>query len=151
MMPALAAQEKHHQINNPVKVVTSGSEGVPDGGRPFYASGRWRMVERTRWWRAYEDHQPVVFGHYWRSPEPTAGGAADLFRGVSPRGWLGPRRSAFCVDYSVGRRYRDRRRGLGPGAWRSALAALRTPAAAGEPWRVVFDDRAPWTLEAPGR
>jgi hypothetical protein len=151
MLPELAEQETYHQVHNPVKVITSGLEGIPESRVPFWASGRWRMVERTRWWRDYHDAVPVVFGHYWRVPDTGVDDPADPFRGTAPTDWLGPSRTAFCEDYSVGRRYRDRRAGLGPGAYRGALAALRTPAEPGAPWVVVFDERDPWTLEPPGR
>ena len=38
------------QNGNPVKVATSGLEGYAP--RPFFASGRWRTLERIRWWES---------------------------------------------------------------------------------------------------
>ena len=53
-------------------------------------------------------------------------GDPDLFEGIDPTAWLGPRGNVFCVDFSVGGRYQERRAGESPGA-RTRLAALRWP------------------------
>lgn len=92
-----------------VRLTTSGPEERADA--PFHAGGRWRMVRRSRWWRAHHDPTPIVFGHYWR----THHGPQDPFDHEHPFEWLGPRRSAFCVDYT------------------GRVAALRVPE-----WRLVF-------------
>ncbi|MFO1425532.1 MAG: hypothetical protein U1F11_00870 [Steroidobacteraceae bacterium] len=91
------------------------------------------MVDRVPWWRDYDVEVPVVFGHYWRLWNPPAlpdwsYGDLALFDDVGPQEWLPTRRGAqaFCVDYSVGIRYVERRqRPHGPFAGR--LVALRWP------------------------
>src|SRR5262249_19295118 len=64
LLAAAAAYDEHQQMSNPLRVVTSGVERVTP--MPFYASGKWRFVERVQWWRGYAHAAPVVFGHYWR-------------------------------------------------------------------------------------
>lgn len=127
---ALAHVEEVRQDQHPVRAATSGLERrTPE---PFYAGGKWRMVERVRWWNEYQDPVPVVFGHYWRRPvhEPAPprerASAPDVFEGSHFTEWLGPARSAFCVDFSVGRRYVEVERGLPHGS-ASRLGALRWP------------------------
>lgn len=66
--PFLHAQaefEESKQMRNPLKVLTSGVERK--GAVPFYASGKWRFVERVQWWDEYQDSIPVVVGHYGRT------------------------------------------------------------------------------------
>jgi hypothetical protein len=75
----------------------------------------------------------VVFGHYWRWWNPEAHavwskGEPSLFVDVAPDEWMptaiGER--AFCVDYSVGARYAERRaKPCGP--FEGRLAAMRWP------------------------
>lgn len=119
------------QMGNPLRVVSSGVERL--GSRPFYASGKWRFVDRVEWWRHYEESVPVVFGHYWRwwAPEShglLSNGQRSLFEGIAPRDWLPTRigRQAMCIDYSVGARAKERRVRAGA-PWRGRLAALRWP------------------------
>ena len=45
-------------MGNPVRVLISGIERV--GTEPFFSSGKWRFVERVKWWDEYEDDVPVV-------------------------------------------------------------------------------------------
>lgn len=111
LLPAIGTMDEHFQMSNPVRVLTSGVEHL--AREPFFASGKWRMVDRVPWWQDYHDEVPVLFGHYWRWASPGSAalfsrGERDLFAGVAPNRWLGPRQNAFCVDFSVGVRYRER-------------------------------------------
>jgi len=49
----------------------------------------------------------------------------ELFDDVHPLAWLGPRETVFCVDYSVGARYEERKKGVTQ--FETRLAALRWP------------------------
>jgi hypothetical protein len=74
-------------------------------------------------WRDYRGTL-VVFGHYWRLTLPGEDGIERLFKGTALHETLG---EAMCIDYSVGKRFRER---LAPGfrgAYRTRLAALRLP------------------------
>jgi hypothetical protein len=129
MLEAIATSDECHQMGNPVRVATSGVERV--AARPFWSGGKWRMVDRVRWWEEYQDDIPVICGHYWRRIRPPMPGGhasskADLFDGIAPVDWLGPKRNVFCVDYSIGGRYEERKRGHA-GPFHSALLAMRWP------------------------
>lgn len=129
LLPAIALADETYQMGNPLRVLTSGIERRAP--RSFFASGKWRMVARVPWWQQYDDPTPVVIGHYWRWFAPAGRdryghGTADLFRDSGPLDWLGPRRNVFCVDYSVGARFRERADGHAPGTF-TTLAALRWP------------------------
>jgi hypothetical protein len=117
------------QMDNPVKVLTSGLEGELPLTEMQFAGGRWRQVGRLPWWSEYEDDCPVVVGHYWRDRHD---GRAGGFPAAGPFDWLGPRRNVFCVDYSVGRRFMDR---YVSRPMQGGLAALRWPERT-----LVFDD-----------
>lgn len=137
-MPLLANVgrcEEQRQMLNPVRVLTSGPERLAE--QPFFANGKWRFCDRVRWWNEYAGPVPVVVGHYWRGDQEDrdiSGGKPDVFEGASPADWLGPKRNVYCIDYSVGGRFRERLQGrAAPFAGR--LAALRWPAQT-----VVFDD-----------
>ena len=137
LLTAVGRMDEHFQMSNPVRVLTSGVERL--ARETFYASGKWRMVDRVAWWHDYQDDIPVLFGHYWRWASPDSAqlysrGERDLFAGVSPTQWVGPRHTAYCVDFSVGVRYRERP--LAPGQpFRGRLAAVRWPER-----ELVFDD-----------
>jgi len=94
--------EMREQNDNPVKVLTSGPEQVSHT-EPLFKE-RWRLLERRRWWSSYGE-LPVIVGHYWRSITLQRRGFWD---GIDPFSWIGETRRVFCVDYSVGRRYKDR-------------------------------------------
>ncbi len=137
LLKAVGRNDEYFQMCNPVRVLTSGVEQLAD--QTFYASGKWRMVNRVAWWEHYDDDVPVLFGHYWRWARPDGAnlysrGERNLFADVAPDQWLGPRHSAFCVDYSVGVRYRERPLAAGAG-WRGRLGAVRWPER-----ELVFDD-----------
>jgi hypothetical protein len=137
LLQAIGRMDEHFQMSNPVRVLTSGVEQLASSS--FYASGKWRMVERVPWWNGYHDQTPVIFGHYWRwsgeeAQQRFSRGEPDLFAGLDSGRWLGPRANAFCVDFSVGVRYRERP--LAPGTRHlGRLAAVRWPER-----ELVFDD-----------
>lgn len=136
MMPATRDYDFHQQQANPLKALTSGIETVAEA--PFYASGRWRFTARDTWWHRYEEDVPVVIGHYWRlwgdaRANPAANG--HLFADVAANQWMGAKRNVFCVDYSVGARWRDRKQGVDVAHTRFKLAALRWPERT-----LMFDD-----------
>lgn len=126
---AYAQNEANKQMFNPLKVLTSGVERKAE--QPFFTSGKWRFAARVAWWNEYADPRAVVVGHYWRSARPmnrrdVGKGDADLFSAIDPLRWHGQRGNVFCVDYSVGGRWRERREPQrAPGDFR--LAALRWP------------------------
>lgn len=121
--PALVEAELLRQNTNPIRVVTAGlEEATPE---PFWAGGRWRVVRRARWWKDYDGVMTVV-GHYWRSIQSALQTykGERLFDGEHPFEPLGPAKNVMCVDYSIGRRWRERAEGQSA---RTALAAYRWP------------------------
>jgi len=136
-LPATVEVTLCEQRLNPYKVLTSGQEEViPDDEDLFYVGGKWRVVRRARWWDRYDDDAAVVVGHYWRTRVGvTVPGKRDVFDGLHPFAWAGPRGRVFCVDYSVGRRFVERWREPGRSRFDGALAALRWPERV-----LVFDD-----------
>lgn len=126
---AIAEYDAASQAGNPIRVLTSGVERK--GSVAFFSSHKWRFVDRIRWWDEYSDDVPVIVGHYWRMALPvdrqTVGkGDPDLFEGVDPHAWHGTRKNVFCVDFSVGGRWRERADGTPIGS-RFKLAAMRWP------------------------
>ena len=127
MLDAVGHCDARRQTGNPIRVATSGIERCAPA--PFFSSGQWRFARRVPWWNAYRDRVPVVVGHFWRHyvalrRQDFGKGDADLFDGVAPTAWMGPARKVFCVDYSVGGRYQERRSGA---TSRTRLGALRWP------------------------
>lgn len=118
------------QNGNPVKVLTSGLEGR--AAKPFYAGGKMRDEGRARWWDEYADGVCCVCGHYWRTSLPGED-VEEFFDPARPFAALGNGR-VLCIDYSVGKRWRERLSGTSEG-FRTALAALRWPERL-----LVFDD-----------
>ena len=141
-IPELARLDEAKQMGNAVKVVTSGIErAAPDS---YWASGKWRMVERVLWWEEYSG-PPVVVGHYWRRyfsdrPAIDRKTEADVFGDLPPEVALGPERNVMCIDYSVGIRSTERNAGVRDRSdqFNGCLAALRIPE-----WELVFDDGRP--------
>jgi hypothetical protein len=126
------------QNYNPVKVLTSGLEHAL--ATPFYAAGKMRTEGRQRWWERYPDTVACVFGHYWRRRLPDDADGDHLFDDRRPFAPLG-NGYALCIDYSVGKRWRERPP-FGPGApFHTLLAALRWP----ERW-LLFDTGSPVPL-----
>jgi len=128
-LEAIAEHDVTNQMFNPLRVLTSGVERK--GSSPFFSSGKWRFVDRVRWWDGYADAIPVVVGHYWRRLTPVdrkavGKGDPDLFDNVNPLAWHGLNRNVFCVDFSVGGRWQERESGVPLGS-KVKLAALRWP------------------------
>lgn len=136
VLPALAAREALHQNGNAARVLTSGLERPTT--TPFYSSGKWRLLDRQRWWERWDAPQAVIFGHYWRTPDgmaqPAHKGIHGLFAGSRDCDWSGPARSAYCVDHCVGARCTEREQGITAG-FAGRLSALRWPEA-----ELVMDD-----------
>jgi hypothetical protein len=107
-------RQLQHQNRNPVKLLTSGPEERSE--KPINAGGKVRNEQRVNWWNDYRSAF-CLFGHYSISDG-------------RPRGTD----SAFCVDFGVGHRWKERREGKTSG-FSHRLAALRFPEI-----QVVFDD-----------
>lgn len=136
----LAKCETRMQMGNPIKVLTSGVEGVMREGEPQYLSGKYRMVERMPWWETYTDSTPVVFGHYWRSLQKAQGKEQKrLFGTTTAQNWLGAKENTYCIDFSVGRRYRERRNGT-TNNFLGQLGALRVPERKDGMWTVALSN-----------
>jgi len=137
LLEAMGRSDQHFQMSNPLRVATSGIEQL--AASPFFASGKWRMVNRVAWWQEYTDDVPVLFGHYWRWVSGAirrrfSRGEDNVFGDTPCNAWLGPRRNAFCLDFAVGIRYLERPLPAGaPFAGR--LGAVRWPER-----QLVFDD-----------
>ncbi|SAY51736.1 metallophosphoesterase [Neisseria weaveri] len=125
-MPATTRYEFERSHLHPIRALTSGVEHIAK--QPFYASGRWRFTARCAWWHDYTDNIPLFIGHYWRTwqPVPPSPHRENL---MPPEGnaWLGTHQNVFCLDYSVGARWRDRKNGTPPHRSIFRLAALRWP------------------------
>lgn len=143
----LADKLAAEQNGQPIKVLTSGFELPIDATQePKWITGKWRLVERVAWWDQEEDPRDVVFGHYWRARGAAkAVGKPDAFGPAAPNAWLGKAARAYCIDYSVGYRFKERHAGhAGPSQY--GLAALRWPERT-----LAFDDddaRAPTSRAA---
>lgn len=126
----VATREFELQAYNPIKVLTSGLEAKvkPDG--VFFAGGKWRFLARDNWWERGVD-RPTIVGHYWRNREVTKQGHEPWDK-EPPFAWSG---NVYCVDYSVGYRYRERAAGVTTD-FRCGLGALLWPER-----KVLFDDR----------
>jgi hypothetical protein len=148
LLEAMGRSDQHFQMSNPLRVATSGVEEL--ARTPFYASGKWRMVNRVAWWERYTADVPVLFGHYWRWVSAAAQrrfsrGERDVFGGAAANAWLGPRANAFCLDFAVGIRYAERP--LPPGTESlGRLGAVRWPER-----ELVFDDGGRLPLVSPAR
>ncbi len=117
-----------HQMMNPLRVLTSGMERqCPE---PFYAGGKWRFVTRFAWWDEYNEEPAVIVGHYWRQIEnntaPQHHATPSLFNDIESTSWHGKLGNVFCVDYSVGGRFKERNKNTPLGV-STKLAALRWP------------------------
>lgn len=132
LMPLLQSYIDYDLLKNefnPIRLLTSGTEGPAK--QAFFAGNRWRFSDRTAWWDSYLDDVPVVFGHYWRQlfPQPVAKMSkySLLFKDIDPFSWHGAKKNTFCIDYSVGARWRDRHKAQAPEDSAFHLAALRWP------------------------
>lgn len=127
MLPQTAQHDVYKSQANPFRALTCGIEVVAP--EPFFASGRWRFSVRHAWWDDYYDNIPVVIGHYWRQWQPShklPKHRENTFT-VPPHHWHGARKNVFCCDFSVGARWRDRKRDIAPSQSEHRLAALRFP------------------------
>jgi hypothetical protein len=128
LLPALGKVDERRQMGNPVRVATSGVERLAQ--RAFWSKGKWRMCERVRWWAEYQQPVPVIIGHYWRNADaqPASNGfegAPEMFDDVGAQAWVGALGNVYCVDFSAGKRYEERRHGAT--SYESHLAAMRWP------------------------
>lgn len=127
-MPATARFELRRSLQHPIRTLTSGAERELE--TPFFAGNRWRFSGRDAWWNRYTDDVAVVVGHYWRSwdGQEVVSSREDLFPEAGNR-WLGAKHNVFCIDFSVGARWRDRSAEppVAPQHSRHRLAALRWP------------------------
>lgn len=126
MLPATAAHDIYRSNKHPIRALTCGVEKIAT--EPFFAGGRWRFSIRNPWWQDYRGNTATVVGHYWRhwksqhQPKHRQG----MFT-VPGSHWHGARKNVFCIDFSVGARWRDRKRGIPPSRSEHRLAALRYP------------------------
>lgn len=121
LLKNLAHKNILEQMNNPIKVITSGTEKLVS--EAFYAGGKWRMVERSAWWNSYQDDIPVVIGHYWRNFKREEE-KSDFFKYIDPLQWFGLKKNVYCIDFSVGKRFQERHISSN---FSNKLAALRFP------------------------
>jgi len=143
-LPAKGQMDREYQMSNPVCIATSGEEH--ETSAPFWAGGKWRMVDRVRWWANYDESTPVIIGHYWRrfSDARTVFSdkfGPDLFAGVESHHWMGKRQNVYCVDFSVGGRYAQR--AADEPEYLCSLAAVRVPE-----WEVMHDNGERQVLES---
>ena len=135
------------QMQNPFRILTTSEEKVTQ--TPYWAGGKWRMTERSRWWDNYSERVPVVIGHFWRLFNQDAKRIAgmfgpDVFEGIESHDWMGKHHNVYCVDYSVGQRHLERRQNDGED-FHGKLAALRYPE-----WEVMQDDGVVIPVGPPG-
>lgn len=147
LLPGHAEVDLAMQMNNPLRVLTTSEEKIAE--QPFWAGGKWRMVERCRWWDRYMDDIPVVIGHFWRMFDDDARRIAgmfgpDVFEGIDSHAWMGARKNVYCVDYSVGQRHLERKQKARE-EFHGKLAALRYPE-----WQVMHDDGTLVEIGPPG-
>ena len=110
-----------------MRALVSGSEEPVS--EPFYAGARWRFTGRSAWWEQYHDDVPVVMGHYWRL-WTSHSASKSRHAGLMPadgRAWFGAKNNVFCIDFSIGARWRDRQQNIAPAQSKFHLAALRWP------------------------
>jgi hypothetical protein len=126
---AIGEFDQFNQMSNPIRVITSGVEQKTL--EPFFASDKWRYVDRLPWWREYKGNVPVLFGHYWRWWNPSAHaifskGEPPLFRDDPVPPFMAEHERAFCIDFSVGSRFKQRLLRQEP-PHQGRLAAIRWP------------------------
>jgi hypothetical protein len=124
-------RELIHQNENPVRLLTSGREHPTSVPIIINEKPRYRL--RDPWWERYSDAPLTVFGHYWRIGIPGETHEKHLFGGKPRHALLG---RGMCIDYSVGRRFRERIDGPPLGPYLTSLGALRLPE------RILYFDNA---------
>jgi hypothetical protein len=126
---AIGPFDEFNQMGNPIRVITSGVERATL--KPFFASDKWRYVDRLPWWHEYKGNVPVLFGHYWRWWNPSAHasfskGEPQLFTDDPVAAFMAEHEQTFCIDFSVGSRFKQRLLGHKP-PYQGRLAALQWP------------------------
>lgn len=119
-----------HQNCNAVKRITSGLEGRSP--RPVVINDVKRWEVRFPWWNDYRDQVLCIVGHYWRIMLPGETKYENLFDGLGLEQVHG---GVMCVDYSAGKRFKERLQPGFDGTYRSRLGALRLPE-----MRLVYDN-----------
>ena len=121
--------------HNPIRCLVCGSEEALEPNNFRYLSGKWRTTARSPWWEHYTDEAHVVVGHYWRRRDGK-GSEQEPWGKVSPFAWAGPKENVFCLDYSVGYRFRERWMGRSAATgFETGLAAMLWPEK-----KIIFDD-----------
>lgn len=123
-------------VENPVRGMVCGLENEVAPEKYRFINGKWRLTERTPWWKEYEGNTPILIGHYWRRRDSLCGP-----RDAKPHPWdaygldgWSEHGNVYCLDFSVGYRFKERKRGHS-GRSCLGLAALRWPEKV-----LVFDD-----------
>ena len=125
LLAATAAHDVYRNGANPLRMLTCGPEA--SAAAPFFAGGRWRFSVREPWWNRYTASAAVVIGHYWRPWQGEAAPRRSEMFTVPPHHWHGAGSKVFCCDFSVGARWRERKRHIAPQHSAYRLAALRWP------------------------
>lgn len=126
MLWATATHDVYRSTHHPIRALTCGIEKI--AREPFFASGRWRFSIRYPWWNDYWDKTAVVIGHYWRQwiNRHVAKYRIGMFN-VPAHHWHGYDRNVFCIDFSVGARWQERKKNIAASQSNYRLAALRWP------------------------
>ncbi|WP_037588636.1 metallophosphoesterase [Stenoxybacter acetivorans] len=125
-LPGQAHYDLAHSFANPIRTITRGAETL--SAQPFYMNGRWRFTVRQPWWHDYSGGTPIIIGHYWRQWQPSIEPHhRKKLITEEPHHWLGKHHNVFCVDFSVGARWRERQKNIAPAQTQYHLAALRLP------------------------
>lgn len=115
-------RELAHQNGNPIKLLTSGRE--VRSATPIVINEKPRHRVRQPWWNGHAGQGLTVVGHYWRVGLPGEEHEAHLFGGRARHALLG---RVMCIDYSVGRRFRERLESPLATRYLTSLGALRLP------------------------
>lgn len=129
-------RELVHQNGNPIKLLTSGRE--VRSTTPVVINDKPRHRVRHPWWDSDLVPGLTVVGHYWRVGLPGEEHEALLFGGRARHALLG---QVMCIDYSVGRRFRERLEAPLAARYLTSLGALRLPER-----MVYFDNLEPMPL-----
>lgn len=121
-LPSIAEYNYYLQNNNPIKIITSGKEDYVK--KPYYIGGKWRFLDRLKWWDFYNSDTDIIFGHYWRKYQSSC--KNSMFNNIDYNSWHGYKNNVFCIDYSVGARFEERNHNLSLGTMTN-LVALQLP------------------------
>jgi len=109
---------------NSIKHLLSGVEARSHS--PIRVNDENRWEKRHPWWREYQETPLVIIGHYWRIALPGETLYENLFDGL-PLDAVHGKGPVMCIDYSAGKRYRERMQNGPSGPFHTRLAALRLP------------------------